>query len=147
MLNNPPTILPRPLGDTNSVMRDLDMNEDRVLELVEEGKLIGFNIAAKKSGRRELRALTRSVEHYRETGGKKCLVLEWPEIFRMIVPNDKLFVHGLEVQRGLNCNRTHVQNLIASGLLVSCKKARPGPGGSPIITRMSFENFLIGRLL
>ncbi len=42
------TILPRPLGDLNSVMRDLDMNSDRVRALLDQGTLIGFNISTKK---------------------------------------------------------------------------------------------------
>lgn len=139
-------IQPRPLGDINSVMRDLDINADRVRALVEQGSLIGFNISAAKTARSELRVLTHSVEHYRRTGGEKVLRLEWPQIFRLILPHDKLFVRGVEIVRGLNCDRGHVENLIASGFLVCCKKARPGPNGSPIITRGSFENFLIRRL-
>lgn len=94
----------------------------------------------------DLRVLTKSVEHYRETHGKKSLVLEWPEIFRLIYPHEKLYVRGVEIRRGLNCDRGHVENLIAAGFLVIAKKSRPGPNGSPILTRSSFENFLIGRL-
>lgn len=134
------------MGDVNSVMRDLDMNADRVRALLDEGRLIGFNISAKNSGCRDLRVLTKSVEHYRASGGKKPLVLEWPEIFRLIAPHEKLFVRGYEISRGLNCDRSHVTNLITSGFLVSAKKSRPGPNGSAIITRGSFERFLIGRL-
>ncbi|MEI8288671.1 MAG: hypothetical protein WCH99_04315 [Verrucomicrobiota bacterium] len=146
MINLPTTILPRPMGDVNSVMRDLDMNADRVRALVEQGTLIAFNITAVKSNRADLRILTKSVEHYRDNGGKKALRLEWPEIFRLIMPHNKFFVRGFEVARGLNCDRGHVENLIISGHLVTAKKAQPGPNGSPIITRGSFESFLIGRL-
>jgi hypothetical protein len=134
------------MGDVNSVMRDLDLSGDKVRALLDQGNLISFNISANKSGRAGLRVLTKSVEHFRATGGKKPLVLDWPEIFRLILDHDKLFVRGMEIQRALNCDRGHVENLILAGHLVSSKKARPGPGGSPIVTRASFEAFLKGRL-
>ena len=146
MLNNPAIISPRPMGDVNSVMRDLDISAERVRALVEQGGLIGFNISAAKSVRANLRVLTKSVDYYRQTGGAKVLRLEWPEIFRLVLPHGKLFMRGTEVARGLNCDKGHVENLILAGLLVSAKKSRPGPGGSPIVTRYSFEAFLKGRL-
>jgi hypothetical protein len=80
----PPKISPRPLGCVNAVMRDLDLDGESVVELVEEGNLIAFDISAKNSRCKDLRVLTRSVEHFRETG--KPLVMEWPEIFRLLVP-------------------------------------------------------------
>ena len=131
------------MGDVNSVMRDLDVSADLVRAMVEEGGLIAFNIAAAKS-RAELRVLTRSVEHYRQT--RQWLRLEWPEIFRLILGHQQLFVRGYEVARCLNCDRGHVENLIATRCLAVSQKSRPGPNGSPHITRGSFENFLIGRL-
>ena len=134
------------MGDVNSVMRDLDMSAERVRELLELGTLVGFNISAKKSGCRVLRILTKSVERYRATGKIYQPQMEWPEIFRLILPHEKLFVRGHEIARGLNCDRGHVENLIESGLLTVNKKSQPGPNGSPIIPRNSFENFLIGRL-
>jgi hypothetical protein len=140
------TISPRPMGDLNAAMRDLDLSGNAVRALLQEGKLIGFNISAKKSQRNELRILTKSVEHFRETAGQKTLVLEWLEIFRLILPQEKLSVRGMEIQRSLNCDRGHVENLILSAQLFPVKKARPGPGGSPIVTRESYELFLKGRM-
>jgi hypothetical protein len=145
MLNNSTLISPRPLGCIHLVMRDLDVDANRVRELVEQGSLIGFNIAVKTTSRRDLRILGKSVENYKQTG--KPLDLEWPEIFQSIIPHDKPFVHGLEIQRGLNCDPGHVENLIANGYMVVSRKSRPGPGGSPIVTRDSFDHFLSGRLL
>jgi len=135
-------ILPRPLGDVNSAMRDLDIDSDKVRELLDDGRLIGFNISARPS----FRILTRSVEHYKLNGWKKPLVLEWPEIFRLILTHDKLFVTGWELQRSLNCAPQQMVNLVKAGCFVSVKKMHAGRGGSPIVTRGSFENFLIGRL-
>jgi hypothetical protein len=147
MFNNPKTISPRPLGCLNAAMRDLDLDAARVCEMIDVGQLIAFNIAVKTSGRPALRILTRSIEHCQASGSKKPLVLVWPEIFRLILPHEKPFLRGLEIQRGLNCDRGHVENLILAGLLgMVNKRSRPGPGGSPIIASSSLENFLIGRL-
>ena len=134
------------MGDVNSVMRDLDLDAGQVRALVEQGTLIAFDISAKKSTRMQLRILTQSVNFYRQQDRKAALRLEWPEIFRLIVPHQKLFVRGVEVVRGLNCDRGHVENLINAGILVVSRRSRPGPNGSPLITRGSYENFLIGRL-
>ena len=127
-------------------MRDLDLDAEKIRALLDEGKLIGFNIAVKKTTRKNLRVLTRSIEHYRETGGKKSLMLKWPEIFSLILPGDKLFIRGTTVQRSLNCDREHVQNLIRAGYFSVSKKGRRGHDGSAMVTRQSFEAFLKGRL-
>ena len=71
--------------------------------------------------------------------------MEWPQIFRLIVPHQKPIVTGLEVQRGLNCDRGHVENLVIAGHLTALKKSAPGPGGSWTISRPSYEAFLKGR--
>ena len=136
----------RPLGDTITAMRDLDMNADEVRSLVQLGYLIGFNIAVSDVMRMELRILTKSVEQFRMFKTKRVCELEWPQIFRLIVPHQKPIVTGLEVQRGLNCDRGHVENLILGNNLFVLKKSAPGPGGSWTISRQSYENFLKGRL-
>ncbi|HTX21462.1 MAG TPA: hypothetical protein VMD27_06360 [Candidatus Aquilonibacter sp.] len=136
----------RPLGDLNAAMRDLDLSADKIRSLLDEGKLIGFNIAVKETTRKNLRVLTRSIEHYRETGGKESLLLEWPEIFSLILPGEKLFVRSTIIQRSLNCDREHVQNLIRAGFFSVSKKGRRGHDGSAMVTRQSFEAFLKGRL-
>src|SRR5271157_128759 len=43
---------PRPLGDCNAAMRDLDLGDEEILQLLEQRALIGFNIAVKPAGRR-----------------------------------------------------------------------------------------------
>jgi hypothetical protein len=146
MLATAITISPRPMGDVNSVMRDLDIDSDKVRALLDEGRLIGFNISARQTDRPHFRILTKSVEHYKQNGWKKPLVLEWPEIFRLVLPHDKLFVRGPELQRSLNCSPQQMVNLVRAGCFVSVKKMHPDRGGATIVTRGSFENFLIGRL-
>jgi len=133
------------LGDLNAAMRDLDMNADQVRALLDEGKLVGFNIATNETGKKNLRLLTMSIHHYCETG--KYLAMEWPEIFHLVLPHDRLFVRGMEIQRSLNCDQGHVQNLIKTEHLQCVKKSQRGPGGSPMVTRGSLEAFLKGRML
>lgn len=139
----------RPLSDVKTVLRDLgefDIDAEQVRALAEQRVLIGFNIATDDLGRCELRVLTKSIEFFRATGGKKYHELEWPQIFRLVVPHKKPIVTGLELRRALICDRGHIENLILGRKLVALKKSQPGPGGSWTISRESFENFLKGRM-
>ena len=139
----------RPLSDVKTVLRDLgefDMDADCVRAMVEQQVLIGFNIAVDDLGKLELRILTKSIEFFRATQGKKYHELEWAQIFRQIVPHQKPIVTGLEIRRALICDRGHVENLILGKRLVALKPSQPGPGGSPAVSRESYENFLKGRM-
>lgn len=138
-----------PLSDIKTVLRDLrglNIDAPHVRELVEARFLIGFNIAVDDLGRCELRILTKSIDFFRATKGKKYHELEWAQIFRQIVPHQKPVVTGLEIRRGLLCDRGHVENLINAGQLVALKKSSPGPGGSWTVSRDSYETFLQGRM-
>ena len=139
-----------PLSDVKTVQRDLKrfgLDATVVRELVESRFLIGFNIAVDDKGKCELRVLTKSIEFFRATQGKKYHELEWAQIFRQIVPHQKPVVTGLEIRRALLCHPTHVENLINAGQLVALQKSKPGPGGSWTVSRASYENFLRGRML
>ena len=118
--------LGRPMGDVNAAMRDLDANAEQVRALLDEGKLVGFNIGARDGGRATVRVLTRSIEHYLETGAP--LPLAWEQIFRLLIPHDKLFLRGPEIQRALNCDRGLVENLIRAKRFACVKQTRPGQG-------------------
>lgn len=146
----------RPMGDVNTAMRDLNLDSDEVRLLVQMGYLVAFNIAcdrrpatslrARRRRKSELRVLTRSIEQYRMLKTKRICKLPWPQIFRLIVPHQKFVLKGTEVQCALNCDRGHVENLIATKHLVALEKTKPGPGGSCTICRTSLENFLKSRL-
>jgi len=139
----------RPLSDIKTVLRDLgefDMDADTVRTLIEAQFLIGFNIAVDDRGKCEMRVLSKSIEYFRATGGKKFHELEWPQIFRLVVPHQKPVVTGLEIRRAVLCDRGHVENLILNHRLTAVKKSQCGPGGSWVVSRESFETFLKGRL-
>jgi hypothetical protein len=139
----------RPLSDVKTVLRDLgefDIDAEQVRNLVELRVLIGFNIATDDLGRCELRVLTKSIDFFRATGGRKYHELEWDKVFRLVVPHKKPVVTGLEIRRALICDRGHVENLVIAGHLTALKKSAPGPGGSWTISRESYEAFLKGRM-
>ena len=90
-------------------------------------------------------AVQKSVDLFRQTNGRKVCALEWPQIFRLISPHQKPFVTGKEITLRLHLDHGHVENLVLDGQLTALQKSRPGPGGSWIIARESFEIFLKGR--
>lgn len=140
----------RPLADIEVVKCALDVSSEEVESLIDLGYLVGFNIAVQRdNARRELRFLTRSIEHYRATLGSRQLVMSWSQIFHMIAPHDKPMIHGPEIDSALSCDPDHRLNLIRANLLktVNGTTWRPGRNGAPSVTRESFEAFLKGRQL
>jgi hypothetical protein len=135
----------RPLGDLNAAMRDLDAAAAEVQALLDVGKLTGFNISLRPGGRAAIRVLTASLEHYWQTG--RALSLEWREVMKLLLPGDRPFVPGMEIQRSLNCDASHVTAMIRAGHLRTVRGSRCGWGGSPMVTRASLEAFLMKRLL
>jgi hypothetical protein len=146
----------RPLGDLNAAMRDLDMSDEEVVSLIgsttEHSRLIGFNIATDPKGRQELRVLTRSIEHFRESRAHAQLKLSWEEIFRLIFPRVfhngrrvKKFLTGLDVKAGLNCTQPHVTSLGQYFTLVT--EGGQGRGNTPVYATDSVETWLKGRQL
>lgn len=141
----------RPVLDVNGAQAALDLEAEEVIDKLDLGQLVGFNIALDRNGRRELRILAASIEHYRVTLGSRPFELSWPKIFRLIIPHDKPVIAGTEIDRGLNCDPDHRLNLIrAERFRLADPRAevkwRRGPGGAPAVSRDSFERFLISRL-
>jgi hypothetical protein len=141
---------PRPLGNLNAAMRDLDLKEEEILVLLSHQRLIGFNIALKTCGMMELRVLTRSLEHFRETGGQSHLKLDWPHIFRRIFPAaagplPPYLLTGVELQQALNCSRGHVKNLAARYFEI-LRPGRKGRGHTAGYRASSVERWLQSRM-
>jgi len=139
----------RPLGDVNAAMQKLDMSDEEIATLVDNGFLVAFNISSSvDSETRCVRLLTKSVDLFRETRGRKRLDSEWPEIFKTIF--GRAITHpaltGLEIKRGLNCTRGHVEN-IAREFFKVINEAKPGRGNTPSFTTASVEAWLKGRMI
>ncbi len=141
---------PRPLGNLNAAMRDLDLGEAEILVLLSQRRLIGFNIAVKPGGLMELRVLTRSLEHCRETGGQAYPQRDWPHIFQLIFPAMAAplpphLLTGRELLQALNCSRGHVKNLAARYFEI-LRPARTGRGHTPGFRASSVERWLQSRM-
>jgi hypothetical protein len=136
---------PRPMADINAAMRDLDINDDAVLALLDKGALVGFNIAVSAGGRRVVRILTASIQNHLQ-GGKPGS-MSFDDVLRLVLPGELLFVRGMAIERCLNCCQTHVSNLIKAGAFDCTRPGRRGHGNSSIVTRASVVAFLKERIL
>jgi hypothetical protein len=149
----------RPLADTDCVKWALDVSAEDIEQLIDLGYLVVFDIAVTlesrsplMSHRRELRFLTRSIEHYRLTLGMRRLEITWPQIAQLIVPPEKISLTGVELDATLSCDPNHRLNLIRAGELelpVGGKKVawHRGRNCGPAVTRESLEEFLRRRKL
>jgi hypothetical protein len=146
----------RPLADTDCVKWALDVCAEDIEQLIDLGYLVVFDISVSAesrsplmSHRRELRFLTRSIEHYRLTLGMRRLELTWPQIAQLIVPLEKKSLTGIELDAALNCDPNHRLNLIRAGELELPDRQKRkknawhrGRNCGPAITRESLEEFL-----
>ena len=147
----------RPLADVDCVKWALDVSAEDIEQLIDLGYLVVFDISVEMesrsplmSHRRELRFLTRSIEHYRLTLGMRQLDLTWPQIMQLIVPPQKNSFTGVELDAVLNCDPNHRLNLIRAGELelprerAKNRKSAWGRGRNcgPSVTRESLEDFL-----
>ena len=151
----------RPLGDLNAAMRDLNLSDEEIRQLVDQRTLIGFNIAVEAGRRSVTRILTYSLEHFRQSHGRTALKMDWPEIFKLIFPprqssaasspgsrffETPLTLTGLELKQGLNCSRGHIENLALRYFEV-IRPASRGRGHTPGFKTVSVEQWLKGRML
>jgi hypothetical protein len=144
MIATPPAIAPRPMGCLNSAQCLLDRSADGIAWLIDEGKLVAFNIAHPKARKKCLRILTASIQHYQETG--RAFERGWPEIFRLIIKHELLFVRCQEIGRVLNCDPKQTAALVSAGCFTVAKASRRGRTGGGIVTRASFEQWLFNRM-
>jgi hypothetical protein len=135
----------KPMLGVRAVMSLVDLTEDQVLSLVEEGRLAwAFSMALDpKPGRnRELRILPASVSAYLR--GERCS-LEWPDVLRLLLPHDEPVILSKDIYRVLNVCSTHLYALARRKLIVPCSTWRRGPGGGGRFTTKSFIEFLKAR--
>jgi len=156
-----------PMLSMNGATGALGMDAEEVLEQLDLGNLIAFNIAVEIDGKAERRFLTRSlancqarldnpkiprcdlfpVSHRMETAAEQQR--RWSRIFQCIIRHDKPVLHGTEIDAALNCDPDHRLHLINAGRLqvLPGTSYRPGRNGAPSVTRGSFEQFLQARML
>ncbi len=140
---------PRPLMPMSAVMWRLDLDEERVNILIENGALLwAFDVASPSAERRALRVLVECVEDlalsrkraYRDDGS------EWQRVAGLILP-DKPIMVTCEVARALNCGTWYTMMLIHAKQfrLVPGVRIRPGPKGSAQVVTASVKDWLLKR--
>ena len=148
-LTPPPATMPRqrskPLLPVRGVMSLVDLNEDQVVALIEDGQLAwAFDVALdpKRGRNRELRVMPAAVSAYLR--GQTC-ELEWAEVLRLLLPHDEPVILSKDIYRVLNVGSTHLYALARRKLIVPCSTWRRGPGGGGRFTTRSFVDFLTSR--
>lgn len=143
---------PRALMCVQSAMWALDLNEDEVLRLIDDGQLLwAFDISSPGARCRDIRILSDSVAAIMQ--GRPVAALNETSIqeawvVSRIFPAAE-FVKVKEVARILSCSSTHVFHLVHSGAVqaepTSWASRRSGPKGSPVIYTQSLQRWLLKR--
>jgi hypothetical protein len=135
----------KPLLPVRGVMSLVDLNEDQVLSLIEEGQIAwawGVRLNPKRGRNRELRILPAAVSAYLR--GQTC-ELEWADVLRLLLPHDEPVILSKDIYRVLNICRTHLYALARRKLIIPCSTWRRGRGGCGRFTTKSFVEFLRSR--
>lgn len=137
----------RPLVEPAYAQTELDVDEDQLVELLDEGLIAPcFSISSHPNQRRELRILQAGISYYAAT--QRPLPVNVQEIITDLVPVDApLTVNTF--RRTLNCSASLIYNLIAARLIALApgEKPKPGPGGCPKLDRKSCLGFLSLRIV
>ena len=151
----------RPLCTISTAKGLLDLTEDEISALVDEGQLVAFDISLVLAPRdqarrhRELRILTASIAEFLRDNPdySPCFTSQiCPDIavktVLAAIKHEKPYLTGTEIKRLLNCGRQHVINLVQRKVLplMPGTTYRPGPKGYPLIPRPAFLAFLTARL-
>jgi hypothetical protein len=136
-------------------------DEDDVLALIEETGGLTWAWSIGLSYTREIRILTKCVEHFAKTG--KGLDWTFERVLKEVLRGyKKPFITGTRLQIILNCSSTHIMNLLNSELRTSDAKHwtpnselrivpgtswTTGPQGSPLIVTATFVEFLKARAM
>jgi hypothetical protein len=142
---------PRPLMPMSAVMWRLDLDEDDVLVLIEEGALLwAFDIAGPRAERRTVRVLTESIEDLVFSRKRPYTddESEWQRVAGLIFP-DRPSIVTCELARSLNCGRDYIMNMVHAREVktVPGTRMRKGPNGSAQVMSASAKAWLRRRRL
>ena len=138
---------PRPLMPLEAVQSLMDLGEDEVVELIDEGLILPvFNIACRTARRRELRVLSAGVEYFASM--QMPLPVDTDAVCENLVPLDAPLTTAT-LRRTLNCSGTLITHLISESAfsLAAGSTVRRGPGGEGKVDRVSMVQFLKKRLV
>lgn len=131
--------------DDRGAISLLDISEDKLVELVDVGKLPwSFNIALPGAKRVCFRILPECMEAYLYKGDG---TISEAMAMRQLTPHDgPEFKSGL-VCRVLNCSYLHLQHLVKTRQLQSRRTEAAGGSYSIVISADSFREFLTRRII
>lgn len=136
--------------DARRQLKDWDATEDTILELIEEGGLLAWNLALDpKSSARLWRILPESIAHFDSAGGSRPFGwLPARVLDRVLEGQHDQVLESTDLRLLLNCGPEHITNLIDAGHLKQLKGTdyRRGPGGAAKIPRPAVIRFLETRL-
>lgn len=144
----------RPLCSINAAMAMLNLREDPITDLIQEGHLeYAFNIATIGSRKREVRILMASINAYQN--GFRALTYSHrpPDAAALNTILEGLFRHGRphlrlsEIYDVLNCSSQHALDLWRGGEFGPSVKQQGGQRISPIADRSAVITFLKSRRL
>jgi hypothetical protein len=145
---SPPAPMPRqrskPMFSVRGVCSLIDVNEDKVLKLIQDGSLAwAWNVAVnrKRGHNRELRVLPAAVADYMH--GRPCK-LTWADVFSLLLPDGPI-VTSLEIYRMLNVSGDHLYNLVRGKQIICCSTWGRGPKGKARFATVRFIEFLQAR--
>jgi hypothetical protein len=138
----------------------LQLTEEEIVELIDEGGLAAWDIASEGAARNEYRLLTKAVSHYAHPDNKVLgrlagvfdpetaigQVIGWLDAAHSA---PRPFFDGREIKRALNCGRQHLIDLVTERDIpqMDGTKFRRGPGGWPVVARAAFQMFLRARIV
>jgi hypothetical protein len=142
----------RPLAPLSAAHGLLDLTESEVAELVDCGDLVAFDIRSPDAEKRDLRILTASIAgHLAGDADHRVSIMpeHAVELVLKAARHDRPWLDAVEVRRLLNCGRQHSVSLIQSGAIAAAPGSvcRRGHGGSPLVSRTTFADFLRARIL
>lgn len=141
----PSPVVACPVFDMRGAVEALELDEDTILSLVEDGALSHAWDIGLGERRMELRILAASVGHYL-VHGSKPFPLSDEEVFALLLPPGpaRPFLSNAQLQRRLKCFGETILRLIKAGELEATGPIPMGQIGATI-TAESFKRFIKAR--
>ena len=127
------------------VMPVVDADEDAVLALIEDGKLLwAFNLAANpRRGAKELRIYPPCIADYMD--GRECKI-SFEEVAGALTSARTDTIRAAEITTALNVSGAVTYGFIRAGELKACSTWKRGPRGSARVSVASFVSFMARRV-
>jgi hypothetical protein len=131
--------------DARRQLRDWSVDEDDILQLIETGHLLAWNIAldTRAETKRLFRLLPESIAHFEKTGGHRPFSIS-DNASSCLLRGFTDFLTIREIANLLNCGPTHIAHLIEARQICSSRGNEADPGITKI-ARAALLAFLKSR--